>query len=91
MTIKDFCRAHGGKPGHMVNISDAFGFTSLQTVDGTCFLSFAKTQFKQDMSKQEVMQTLKTKDLDVLEGMTETGNTCFTIVNHSDLYEAFDF
>ena len=91
MTIKEFCLAHGGKSGHMINISDAFGFTSLQTVDGTCFLSFAKTQFKQDMSKQEVMQTLKTKDLDVLEGMTEKGNTCFTIVNHSDLYEAFDF
>ena len=91
MTIKDFCRAHGGKPGHMIDISEAFGFTSLKTVDGTCFLSFAKTQFKQDMSKQEVMQTLKTKDLDVLEGITETGNACFTIVNHSDLYEAFDF
>ena len=43
------------------------------------------------MSKQEVMQTLKTKDLDVLEGITEKGNACFTIVNHSDLYEAFDF
>ena len=91
MTIKDFCRAHGGKPGHMIDISDEFGFTSLKTVDGTCFLSFAKTQFKQDMNKEEVMQTLKTKDLDVLEGMTENGNACFTIVNHKDLYEALDF
>lgn len=91
MTIKEFCLAHGGKSGHMIDISDSFGFTSLQTVDGTCFLSFAKTQFKQDMSKQEVKQTLKTKDLDVIEGKTETGKTCFTIVNHSDLYEAFDF
>ena len=91
MTVKEFCEAHGGMPVHIINISDAFVFTSLQTVDGTCFLSFAKTQFKQDMSKKEVMKTLKTKDLDVLEGMTEKGNTCFTIVNHSDLYEAFDF
>ena len=91
MTIIVFCRAHRGNPGHMLNISDAIGFTNIQTVDGTCFLSFAKTQFKQDMRKQEVMKILKTKDLDVLEGITETGNACFTIVNHSDLYEAFDF
>ena len=91
MTVKDFFFFFCGKKGHMIDIFVKFGFTSLQTVDGTCFLSFAKTQFKQDMSKQEVMQTLKTKDLDVLEGMTEKGNTCFTIVNHSDLYEAFDF
>ena len=91
MTIKDFCEAHGGKKGHMINISDAFGFTSLQTVDGTCFLSFAKTQFPQNMSKEVVMKTLKTKELDVLEGVTESGKPCFTIVEHSDLYEAFDF
>ena len=91
MTVKDFCKAHGGKPGHMVNISDAFGFTSLQTVDGLCFLSFAKTQFPQNMSKAAVMNALKTKELDVLEGTTEAGKPCFTIVEHSDLYEAFDF
>ena len=91
MTIKDFCLAHGGKPGHMVNISDAFGFTSLQTVDGTCFLSFAKTQFPQDMSKADVMKALREQDLDVLEGTTESGKPCFTIVKHSELYEAFDF
>ena len=91
MTVKDFCEAHGGKNGHMINISDKFGFTSLQTVDGTCFLSFAKTQFPQNMSKEVVMKTLKTKELDVLEGVTEGGKPCFTIVEHSDLYEAFDF
>ena len=91
MTVKDFCKAHGGQPGHMINISDKFGFTSLQTVDGTCFLSFAKTQFPQNMSKEVVMKTLKTKELDVLEGVTEGGKPCFTIVEHSDLYEAFDF
>ena len=91
MTVKDFCEAHGGKKGHMINISDKFGFTSLQTVDGTCFLSFAKTQFPQNMSKEAVMKTLKTKELDVLEGVTEGGKPCFTIVEHSDLYEAFDF
>lgn len=91
MTVKEFCMAHGGQPGHMVNISDAFGFTSLQTVDGLCFLSFAKTQFKQDMSKAEVQNALRTKELDVLEGTTEAGKPCFTIVEHSDLYEAFDF
>ena len=91
MTIKEFCLAHGGKPGHMVNISDAFGFTSLQTVDGTCFLSFAKTQFPQNMSKAAVMNALRTRELDVLEGTTESGKPCFTIVEHSDLYEAFDF
>ena len=91
MTVKEFCMAHGGKPGHMVNISDAFGFTSLQTVDGLCFLSFAKTQFPQNMSKVAVMNALKTKELDVLEGTTEAGKPCFTIVEHSDLYEAFDF
>ena len=91
MTVKDFCEAHGGKPGHMINISDAFGFTSLQTVAGTCFLSFAKTQFPQNMSKADVMTALKTKELDVLEGTTESGKPCFTIVEHSDLYEAFDF
>ena len=91
MTVKEFCMAHGGHPGPVVNISDKFGFTSLQTVDGTCFLSFAKTQFKQDMSKAEVMTALKTKELDVLEGTTESGKPCFTIVEHSDLYEAFDF
>ena len=91
MTVKEFCKAHGGKPGHMVNISDKFGFTSLQTVDGLCFLSFAKTQFKQDMSKAEVQNALRTKELDVLEGTTEAGKPCFTIVEHSDLYEAFDF
>ena len=91
MTVKEFCKAHGGKPGHMVNISDAFGFTSLQTVDGLCFLSFAKTQFPQNMSKAAVMNALKTKELDVLEGTTEAGKPCFTIVEHSDLYEAFDF
>lgn len=91
MTVKDFCEAHGGKKGHMINISDKFGFTSLQTVDGTCFLSFAKTQFPQNMSKEVVMKTLKTKELDVLEGVTEGGKPCFTIVEHSDLYEAFDF
>lgn len=91
MTVKEFCKAHGGQPGHMVNISDAFGFTSLQTVDGTCFLSFAKTQFKQNMSKAEVQNALRTKELDVLEGTTEAGKPCFTIVEHSDLYEAFDF
>ena len=91
MTVKEFCMAHGGKPGHMINISDAFGFTSLQTVDGTCFLSFAKTQFPQNMSKVDVMNALRTKELDVLEGTTESGKPCFTIVEHSDLYEAFDF
>ena len=91
MTVKEFCMAHGGQPGHVVNISDAFGFTSLQTVDGTCFLSFAKTQFPQNMSKAAVMTALKTKELDVLEGKTEAGKPCFTIVEHSDLYEAFDF
>ena len=91
MTVKEFCMAHGGQPGHVVNISDAFGFTSLQTVDGTCFLSFAKTQFPQNMSKKDVMKALKTKELDVLEGTTEGGKPCFTIVVHSDLYEAFDF
>ena len=91
MTVKDFCEAHGGKKGHMINISDKFGFTSLQTVDGTCFLSFAKTQFPQNMSKKDVMKALKTKELDVLEGVTEEGKPCFTIVEHSDLYEAFDF
>ena len=91
MTVKEFCEAHGGKPGHMINISDAFGFTSLQTVDGTCFLSFAKTQFPQNMSKADVMTALRTKELDVLEGTTESGKPCFTIVEHSDLYEAFDF
>lgn len=91
MTVKEFCKAHGGQPGHMVNISDKFGFTSLQTVDGLCFLSFAKTQFKQDMSKAEVQNALRTKELDVLEGTTEAGKPCFTIVEHSDLYEAFDF
>ena len=91
MTVKEFCEAHGGKPGHMINISDAFGFTSLQTVDGTVFLSFAKTQFPQNMSKKDVMKALKTKELDVLEGTTESGKPCFTIVEHSDLYEAFDF
>ena len=91
MTVKEFCMAHGGHPGHVVNISDAFGFTSLQTVDGTCFLSFAKTQFPQNMSKTDVMTALKTKELDVLEGTTESGKPCFTIVEHSDLYEAFDF
>ena len=91
MTVRDFCEAHGGKKGHMINISDKFGFTSLQTVDGTCFLSFAKTQFPQNMSKEVVMKTLKTKELDVLEGVTEGGKPCFTIVEHSDLYEAFDF
>lgn len=91
MTVKEFCKAHGGQPGHMINISDAFGFTSLQTVDGLCFLSFAKTQFKQDMSKAEVQNALRTKELDVLEGTTEAGKPCFTIVEHSDLYEAFDF
>ena len=91
MTVKEFCEAHGGKHGHMINISDAFGFTSLQTVDGTCFLSFAKTQFPKNMSKADVMTALKTKELDVLEGTTESGKPCFTIVEHSDLYEAFDF
>ena len=91
MTVKDFCMAHGGQPGHVVNISDKFGFTSLQTVDGTCFLSFAKTQFPQNMSKADVMTALRTKELDVLEGTTESGKPCFTIVEHSDLYEAFDF
>ena len=91
MTVKEFCEAHGGKPGHMINISDAFGFTSLQTVDGTCFLSFAKTQFPQNMSKAAVMNALRTRELDVLEGTTESGKPCFTIVEHSDLYEAFDF
>ena len=91
MTVKEFCMAHGGHPGHMVNISDKFSFTSLQTVDGTCFLSFAKTQFPQNMSKEVVKNTLKTKELDVLEGVTESGKPCFTIVKHSDLYEAFDF
>ena len=91
MTVKEFCKAHGGQPGHMINISDAFGFTSLQTVDGLCFLSFAKTQFKQNMSKAEVQNALRNKELDVLEGTTEAGKPCFTIVEHSDLYEAFDF
>ena len=91
MTVKEFCEAHGGKEGHMINISDKFDFISLQTVDGTCFLSFAKTQFKQNMSKAEVKKALKTKELDVLEGKTESGKPCFTIVEHSDLYEAFDF
>ena len=90
MTVKEFCMAHGGKPGHMVNISDAFGFTSLQTVDGLCFLSFAKTQFPQNMSKAAVMNALRTRELDVLEGTTEAGKPCFTIVEHSDLYEALD-
>ena len=91
MTVKDFCEAHGGYPGHMIDISDKFGFTSLRTVDGTCHLAFAKTQFPQNMSKEVVMKTLKTKELDVLEGVTESGKPCFTIVEHSDLYEAFDF
>ena len=91
MTVKEFCMAHGGHPGHVVNISDKFGFTSLQTVDGTCFLSFAKTQFPQNMSKADVMTALKTKELDVLEGTSEAGKPCFTIVEHKDLYEAFDF
>ena len=91
MTVKEFCMAHGGQPGDMVKISDKFGFTSLQTVDGICFLSFAKTQFPQDMSKAEVMKALKEQELDVLEGTTESGKPCFTIVKHSELYEAFDF
>ena len=90
MTVKEFCMAHGGYPGHVVNISDKFGFTSLQTVDGTCFLSFAKTQFPQNMSKADVMDALKEQELDVLEGTTKSGEPCFTIVKHSDLYEAFD-
>ena len=91
MTVKEFCMAHGGQPGDMVKISDKFGFTSLKTVDGTCFLSFAKTQFPQNMSKEQVKNVLMHKDLDVLEGTTESGKPCFTIVEHSDLYEAFDF
>ena len=91
MTVKEFCMAHGGQPGHTIDISDKFGFTSLRTVDGTCFLAFAKTQFPQNMSKTDVMKTLRTRELDVLEGTTESGKPCFTIVEHSDLYEAFDF
>ena len=91
MTVKEFCMAHGGYSGHVVNISDKFGFTSLQTVDGLCFLSFAKTQFPQDMSKADVMKALKEQELDVLEGTTKSGGPCFTIVKHSELYEAFDF
>ena len=91
MTVKEFCMAHGGQPGHAIDISDKFGFTSLRTVDGTCFLSFAKTQFPQNMSKADVMKALMTRELDVLEGTTESGKPCFTIVEHSDLYEAFDF
>ena len=91
MTVKEFCMAHGGQPGHVIDISDEFGFTSLKTVDGTCFLSFAKTQFPQNMSKAEVKKALKTKELDVLVGKTESDKPCFTIVEHSDLYEAFDF
>ena len=91
MTVKEFCMAHGGQPGDMVKISDKFGFTSLKTVDGLCFLSFAKTQFPQGMSKAEVQNLLKNRDLDVLEGKAESGKPCFTIVEHSDLYEAFDF
>ena len=91
MTVREFCMAHGGYSGHVVNISDKFGFTSLQTVDGLCFLSFAKTQFPQDMSKADVMEALREQELDVLEGTTESGKPCFTIVKHSELYEAFDF
>ena len=91
MTVKEFCMAHGGQPGHMINISDKFGCTSRRAVDGTCFLSFAKTRVPQNMSKTDVKKTLKTKELDVLEGTTESGKPCFTIVEHSDLYEAFDF
>lgn len=91
MTVKEFCMAHGGQAGHMVNISDKFGFTSLQTVDGCCFMSFAKTQFPENMSKADVMTALKSRELDVLEGTTAEGKPCFTIVEHSDLYEAFDF
>lgn len=91
MTLKEFCLAHGGKSGAMINISDKFGFTSLQTMDGQCFLGFAKTQFPTDMSKSQVQNILRTKELDVLAGITEEGKPCFTIVEHSDLYEAFDF
>ena len=43
------------------------------------------------MSKAEVMKALKEQELDVLEGTTESGKPCFTIVKHSELYEAFDF
>ena len=91
MTVKEFCETHGGRKGHMIDISDEFGFTSLKTVDGKCFLAFAKTQFPQNMSKEDVMKALKTQKLDVLEGTTESGKTRFTIVEHSGLYEAFDF
>ena len=96
MTVKEFCQAHGGKPGHMIDISsdpEKLGFVSLKTVDGTAYLGFAKTQFNNGQidTKEKVMSLLKSKELDVLEGTTESGKVCFTIVEHSDLYEAFDF
>lgn len=93
MSLQQFCRAHGGKKGKMINLGQMEDFVSLQTVDGCCFLSFAKTQFPSLMTLSDVQKALKTEDLDVIEGTTRDSNKqCFTIVRHlENIYEAFDF
>lgn len=95
MSLKSFCEAHGGKKGELIKIAQLPNqdFVSIKTIDDCCFLAFARTQFPDDMSVANVKKTIKTKDLDVIEGTaTESGKTCFTIIEHQDdLYEAFDF
>lgn len=93
ITLKDFCRLHGGNEHKMINIGVLPGqdFVTMQTVDSQCYLAFARNFHKPVGTVEEIKQVLKNEQLDVLEGTSAGGNICFTIVPHSDLLEAFTF
>lgn len=93
LRLKEFCQLHGGNSSRMLKIGTLPGqdFVSIQTVDALCYLAFARNFPHPVGSVEEVKQVLRDQDLDVLEGVSAGGNTCFTIVPHSDLLEDFSF
>lgn len=92
-SLREFAELHGGKKGKMLKIGKLAGcsFITIKTVDNSCFLAFAKNSSVDNDDEQAVKHAITNKELDVLEGRTQEGKVCFTIVQHVDALEDFDF
>ena len=92
-TLREFAQLHGAKPGKMLKVGklEGNGFVTIRTQDNSCFLAFARNSSFPNDTVDDVKKTLREQDLDVLEGVTQEGKVCFTIVEHNDALEDFDF
>lgn len=92
-SLREFAEIHGGKKGKMLQVGNLPGtdFVTIKTADNSCFLAFARNSSFATGTVQDVKATLRAEQLDVLEGVTSEGKVCFTIVEHNDALEDFDF